>query len=412
MKRFIASLLALITMPLTACAQGAKSIATEVVYSQGSRGPVAHAVASRSQDVALDVNDFGASNDKKTDNCAAFTNGLASAGSTWRSLLIPASGGEYMTSCTLVLPQGVSLIVDGILGALPGGTASTALVATDEGPKYNWILQSLEGHGALDGNNVSANVVWLKQYSHVAVHDVQIYGIPKNGNGLRLGDSTANTSGFEAELQNVSFGDAGITPAAPASTCLFIDTSTDTQYTHGVLNGCAIGINDTQGNSHYTDLHAWDKNMTTCYLDAKSRTVWVADQCDTPNTYGWHLKGTNTQIIGGSFVNNIFYGTDKHVVAIQSDLSDPQWTIEGFLFQGGNATHRIAADTNVRPASLSDSDIWLGAVYVNTVTENMGRGLLSARMALPKLHSKSGLRYLCIDKNGVVIASSTPCHGT
>lgn len=352
----------------------------------------------------VDVRKWGAVADGATDNCTALTNAANAAGGFVIGVLWIPPVGTFQTSCALTLPATVSLQVDGVLQAK---SAMAALVQTGYGSSYTWwSRRSIYGHGRIDANGLATTAVWLRQYRQPTIEDLNIYGIAAGGSGIRLGDSSgsgAYTGSYGASISSVTWAEHSSTGAA-GSICIWADNGTDSKVMHTDPHGCAIGVQDNVGGSRYTGLHAWDVNMTVCFDDYSVGTFWTADQCDTPTTYGWHIRNLNTHIISSRAYLNGGYGVNNGPTAFYFDQTDPQVVLIDAQVTGADATHNWAADTNVQTNHLI-LDTVIGLEYTNVTNKNFGRGLLTVQTESAQIGILNGGYY----ENQVTVAGgATP----
>jgi hypothetical protein len=327
----------------------------------------------------VDVRKYGAVADGATDNCTAMTNAATAAGGFVFGVVWIPPVGTFQTTCPLVLPATVSLQVDGVLQAK---ASMVALVTTGYGSSYTWwSRRSIYGHGRIDANGLATTAVWLRQYRQPNIENVNIYGIPASGTGIRLGDSSgsgAYTGSYGASITGVTWAEHS-SVGASGSICIWADNGTDSKVMHTDPHGCSIGVQDNVGGSRYTSLHAWDVNMTVCFDDYSMGTFWTADQCDTPTMYGWHIRNLNTHITAARAYLNGSYGVNNGPTAFYFEQSDPQVELVDAYVIGADVNHNWAADTNAQTNHMI-LDTVIGVQYSNVTAKNFGRGLLSNQL--------------------------------
>ena len=81
-------------------------------YTASGSGAVARTVATRLNDV-ISVKNYGAIGDGVTDDTTAFQNALTHAGTRKAAVYVPGTASSYVTTDTLVVPDGVTIYGDG-----------------------------------------------------------------------------------------------------------------------------------------------------------------------------------------------------------------------------------------------------------------------------------------------------------
>jgi hypothetical protein len=365
----------------------------------------------------VDPRAFGAKDDGVTDDCNALTAASNYAASVSNGVFyLPYSpSGSFATSCAVTFQS--NWYVEGSLKAIAGGTAaSTALISTGN-------IQTLQnvgiyGPGTLNGNAISPIIVWVRTAEDFNVNVGSIDNMAVNGKGVYFGDDagTGFAPGYGGRVYLTQFG-LHSNPTSTGSICVYISGGngttgqfTDNYVSGNILHGCSIGWQDhVGGNDRFEQNHAWDQNMTVCFdLEANGATL-LNEYCDTPTTYGYHIHGLNTAIIGGLAFNGTTGSLDNVATAIQFDTpSDPQALVTGVTIYGTDSSHRWAADTNLGFSTTHTT--WCDIRNeTNIVTVEEGNNCLRGGGQLytsgVQMRNSSTVTY-----NGTTYACSTSCN--
>jgi hypothetical protein len=327
--------------------------------SIGTTGGPAFAVPISAPDAVLklprtDVRWFGAVGDGATDNCTALTNAATYALSVGAVLYFPPSTAYFGTSCTVPFLGNWIVDGDGPMTLSGGTAASTALVSTGTSQTPNHV--GIYGPGTINGNSLSPVLVWVMQGHHVNIAVSNIINLAVNGKGVYWGDDAGvGAGGNEGFVSHVGFGlSLGLTPGPAGSTCVYISggngtqgSFTDDNVSYNVLHNCSIGWQDhVGGNNYFSFNHAWDTVMTACFDEYAGGGTLAEEYCDSPTTYGFHIRGLLTRILGGTAYMGTS-GPDDVATAIQFDQStEPQAMVNGIRIYG-STSNRWAADTNL-----------------------------------------------------------------
>lgn len=306
----------------------------------------------------IDPRWFGAKDDGVTDDCTALNAASSYAASVSNGVFyLPYSpSGSFATSCTITFQT--NWWVEGMLKTIAGGTAaSTALVSTLLPATPSFI--GIYGPGTINGNGLSPIIVWQKQSKEITIAVQNIIGMGINTNAIQFGDDAGvGGGGVGGIVRGVNFGvfTAGGNPTHTGSSCIYISGGNGTKgaYTDDVISfnfyhGCAIGVVDKTGqNNIFVGDHAWDEAGTTCFDEYAIGGTFQDEYCDSPSTYGFHVRNIQTRIINGTAYNGSYSGGSSTATAIQFDIpAEPYALVRGIRIYGADSSHQWLADTNL-----------------------------------------------------------------
>lgn len=257
-----------------------------------------------------------------------------------QTLFLP--DGTYKINTALQLPQGVNLVLSP--GAiLKAGASIDHLLDTPVGTQFQ--DQSIQG-GIWDCNSLATTAIIARYFAHMNFKAIRIYD--SLGNAMQLGDTAAAASSYEPIVDDLYIWRApGVTVPAGAYG-LWVSNATDGEYGKGTIVGSDIGVRVDSGGSTFSHYHVWGFSAqgfyTTSFDDNSPRNIYIGCKADSPNTYGWHLRNSSTQILGG-LGYRASNASDNTATGVYADnASSPLHIVEGLVIVGVSASARWAAD--------------------------------------------------------------------
>jgi hypothetical protein len=292
---------------------------------------------------------YGADASGSQDSTAAIQQAATSAAAAHATLYFP--GGTYRVSSPIELSSSVQLDPSAVV------KATAAMPAVFRVGSNGSVNDSLFSGGKIDANNQAQEGIFFRQFQHLKVNDVLVVNAVTNG--FHFGDATLPGSSYEA-IGNGLHTKRESGTLTPGSAGLFIDSNaTDNNIAQSVFVGSDIGVKVMTGGNFFTDIHVWaapsSGRMTVGFDDYGNGNFWKGCESDTVQTYGMHVRRYNTQVVGCRFYNNSLTGDDNVATGIYFDQSTPGASVQGSLFFGSDAAHRLAADIAGAISTVSTS---------------------------------------------------------
>ena len=310
------------------------------------------------------VMSYGATGNGVTNDYAAIVATVNAAAATNGTVYFP--GGIYLVDSTIVVPYNVNLLLD-FSATVRAGAALTYLVETDgtNFPQNQWIYG-----GIFDCNNQATNGIFLRQYRHFVVQNVNV--INCSGTAYWIGDNSLG-GGFEAFLINVrAFNSAAFTVGSGSIGILISSGVSDNRVQQAVLVGFQTGVSAQSGGNRFYDIHPWayaaSGSLLTAFDDNGNGNVWEQCFADTPNTYGWHLRQSGAMLVNcGVYVGQFGNAVDDTVIGVHCEETQPFFQILNMSFIGEASNLRLAND--IDGITNWSGSLFLGQNESNVVTQ-------------------------------------------
>lgn len=316
-------------------------------------------VAAQTSGNSVSVLSYGADSSGSQDSTSQIQQAATAAASAHATLVFP--GGTYKVSSPIEVASSMQLDPAAIIKA---SANMTAVFRVGSNASVNDATFS---GGRIDANNLAQEGIIFRQYQHIKVNDMLVANALVNG--FHFGDSSlAPQSSYEAIVNGIhTKRESGALQSGSAG--LFIDSNaTDNNVAQSTFVGSDIGVKVMTGGNFFTDIHVWaapsSGRMTVGFDDYGNGNFWKGCEADTVQIYGLHAHQYNTEISGCRFYNNSLSGQDNVAIGVYFDQSSPGATVQGSIFFGSDASHRLAIDIAGATSTVSTN----GNQSTNVVT--------------------------------------------
>ena len=207
----------------------------------------------------VNITDFGAVCDGKTDNAPAFSEAVAALkGCRYGTIYVP--DGVFGVGSPVSIPQGVSLQLapSGKIKALDDFDGRAVLIKGDGDAPETKTWEHHDYGGQIAGGIIDANhheihgivVTWGCRYS---IHDLEVHHA--RAGGIHLGEQ----GWYEATLHNVRIALAldGSRPSLPGAVGLRVQRSSDSHISQVLVIGYETGVHAIASSCAFHQVHVW-----------------------------------------------------------------------------------------------------------------------------------------------------------
>jgi hypothetical protein len=351
----------------------------------------------------------GAAGNYGTDDTAALNAAFTAAYTGNKSVLIPT--GTYEVSGTVADP-GVAVWMDP--QALLQATALNANAVFQYGnvttpqtkqtpPVYNM---------SVDANNLANIGQFYRTYQDMVVFNTRTFNWLVNG--FQNGDSTLVAGGFRMYGFHAYNTHTAMTlgTSQNGSSAVYIQGD-DSKFFGGDIEDGQVGVTVKGGGELLEGLHVWYHTsrgtQKYSYEDwTNSGNIYVQDEADTPNQYGWYMHGVNASIVSPRCFNGTFGGTDNSMVCFHFAQTAPFATITAPVIAGTDSSHRIAKDWDGATGNLAV----IGETVSNVVStsNNVFPTLKPTSLTIGGDSSMTSAPRLTWSSYGTCSSQFTPCN--
>ena len=297
----------------------------------------------------IDIRNYGAVGDGKTDNCKSLT--TAAAACVNGTMLIPT--GTFATSCGIALPVSCSMQGINIQASIIQISAATSgAVVTVGNPSTYAFNQKIEGL-TINANGLANDGIFLRWFHGFTLRDVWVQNALVNS--FHFGDPAIHYASYGTYVWSSTAYRASKVPIPIASTGFLLDNATDNMIVGSSVVGSNTGIRVNTGGNIFTNDHVWAFApgwMTIGYDDNGLNNFWDGVEADSVKTYGLIVRrpGAVTMVRGCRFYNNRG-AEDNKAVGIRIDAASISATISDNIFYGADDKHRLAQDVSAAHGS-------------------------------------------------------------
>lgn len=294
--------------------------------------------------------------------------------------------GIYSVTATATIPQGVDVIIK------PGAMIR---VASSMGAVFDTALdvlaqdQTIDCQGIIDCNNLATHGIYLRTFATFRIRTPRIYSPTQRG--IVLGDPASASVSYEAHVVEPFLWRPNDQTVPATSVGIHISNATDCTVISGSVNGYDIGVKAETGGNTFVGVHPWNygtisgvlttsNNPTYCFQETSTAAgnAYIGCIADTAKGTGFHMAGQGARLVGCKAFNSGATGLDNVMNGVDVSVAGAVSYISGLHVQGGNSSHRIAADI---VGDLTETTI-LGTLTFDTSATTTSR-ILGQAPALP-----------------------------